>query len=878
MGSTHHNFGVACIFGIYQLLQLICQGICTHSLQAPRKTQGTQARRQERKQEKIAWDQEDTKAFEEMKHILCPNLELQRVNPYKPFVLRVDASRYAVGATLEQLKDGTDMPTPNDVMERKTIPVAFMSRKLTSGQRNWVPREQETYAIILALEKWQSWIGLQPVLVLTDHKAIESWAKEVLDTPSGPLGRRSRWHQMLSKYDLTVGYIPGKDNSIADILSRWAYPASQAYRDTNKHGSEEDREQMREMIEQERAEERECMVIRLKNPPMQPNDYVRGRQVSGIRKRTGTKDPVPSKFTFKKPLGTPAESTPPAGSSLRRAGTGTAGTGVEGTRESTPDFQNEPEPGVEERPGRFSEGEQPGEGDVLGGQPTCSSTQEGTVTFQEVHLLDWTAEYESCPIWSETWKATLEPYQLNWPKGIHVTKGRMFLNDKLCIPEAIMKPWIRAHHAFMGHVGSERIWAHMETRFVFSDPRAAKQFTHFVGDMCEICQACQRSPNLKGPIEPTPIREALMNSVALDLFRMPLTEHCGKKYDTMAVCVDRHSGWMVAVPCLNKGTTGASVAQDMLKQQWRPFGIPALVTSDQGSQFVSSWWQNLCAGLGIRQAYSQAYHHQANGRAEVAGQQLMEVLRKLHVEEGLDWVEALPQALDRIHDVKGQVGLSPYEIMFGRQRPMAGLPYTPVRQCEDAKEFMDRMKEVDVMVAEQLNVLHKKQARSINSKRRIPKPLELGDKVWYRRPENTGEKTDSRWLGPARIISRKGEFSYEIQMENDRMDAHRTFLKEYTDDTTNGNPVQLYYHKRTVRDDEAKPGECIVDRILNHRTNAQGKLEFLTLWQGETMEEATWEPPNSFFHRYGVDLIKYCKSKGIPLDVTIYLQDKPHQD
>ena len=34
--------------------------------------------------------------------------------------------------------------------QRKTVPVAFMSRKLTQGQRNWVAREQETYAIILA--------------------------------------------------------------------------------------------------------------------------------------------------------------------------------------------------------------------------------------------------------------------------------------------------------------------------------------------------------------------------------------------------------------------------------------------------------------------------------------------------------------------------------------------------------------------------------------------------------------------------------------------------------------------------------------------------------------------------------------------------------
>ena len=81
---------------------------------------------------------------------------------------------------------------PEDVRAGRKVPVAFMSRKLTGSQLNWVPREQETYAIILALQKWESWVGLQPILVLIDHKALEHWAHEVLDYPSGPVGRRAR--------------------------------------------------------------------------------------------------------------------------------------------------------------------------------------------------------------------------------------------------------------------------------------------------------------------------------------------------------------------------------------------------------------------------------------------------------------------------------------------------------------------------------------------------------------------------------------------------------------------------------------------------------------------------------------------------------------
>ena len=188
----------------------------------------------------ITWTPQDQVIFEEIKRRLCSALELQRVNPDKPFMLRVDSSKYAVGATLEQLLDEKRKPTIEDVRQERTVPVAFLSRKLTPGQTRWVPREQETYAIICALGKWKSWIGLQPVTILTDHKALEEWTHETLDPPSGPMGRRLRWHQTFSNFDITVGYIPGKEKMIADILSRWAYAASKAWRDISKHVSEED--------------------------------------------------------------------------------------------------------------------------------------------------------------------------------------------------------------------------------------------------------------------------------------------------------------------------------------------------------------------------------------------------------------------------------------------------------------------------------------------------------------------------------------------------------------------------------------------------------------------------------------------------------------
>jgi hypothetical protein len=369
-----------------------------------------------------------------------------------------------------------------------------------------------------------------------------------------------------------------------------------------------------------------------------------------------------------------------------------------------------------------------------------------------------------------------------------------------------------------------------------------------------------------------------MTSVALDLFNMPTVVWEGATYDMIAVCVDRHSGWIVAIPCKNKGLTGAKVAKGMLTHQWRPFGIPSIITSDQGSHFASQWFNTMCATLGIRQGFSQAYHHQANGRAEMAGQQILEKLRKMLVGGNFCWVELLPAALDRIHDTPGESGLSPYQIVFGRDRPLANKPYEPPRECEDAQQFFEKMKRIDKQVADKLNEIHKKEVDKVNLTREELTPFKVGDLIYYRRPEKSGSKLDSRWIGPAVVRAREGERSYVIEIkEGVEMKAHRSFMKPCFNDNCLGQAVPLFYHKRTILDPEAQADEWIVDKILKHRKK-DGQWEFLTKWQGFDTESATWQKLGNFFHRLNSDLIEYAQKNNLNLNITHELDPKAQRE
>ena len=168
---------------------------------------------------KIVWTREIKRAFSQIKRGMSEDVILDIADVNKKFIIRVDASDYAVGAVFEQYDS-----------KNQLRPVAFYSRKLAGdqgdgtarGQRGWSTREEEMYGIISTLHKHQSWIGMgTEVEILTDHRTLEKWYHDDLLTVSGPLGRRGRWHEFLSRYPLVeVRYTPGAGHIVPDVLSR----------------------------------------------------------------------------------------------------------------------------------------------------------------------------------------------------------------------------------------------------------------------------------------------------------------------------------------------------------------------------------------------------------------------------------------------------------------------------------------------------------------------------------------------------------------------------------------------------------------------------------------------------------------------------------
>ena len=321
-----------------------------------------------------------------------------------------------------------------------------------------------------------------------------------------------------------------------------------------------------------------------------------------------------------------------------------------------------------------------------------------------------------------------------------------------------------------------------------------------------------------------------MHSVCLDLFSMPTTTWNSQEYDAILLCVDRLSGWIVAAPTLKLGLSAEKAAHLILEKGWEPFGIPATVHSDMGPQFVGAWWGTMCARLGIHQTFSQPHRPRANGRAERAGQQLLSTLKKLHLELGLNWVEALPRALSIHHNVVGPGGLSPYHILFGRDRSIQGIPYIPERESEDAQAFFTRMEQIDQHVAQALNKAHAATTQSHNT-RPEREPFPPGSLVWvYKAPDLASQsKVEAKWKGPLVVKSRNGNRSYlASDKRGATFGAHVDQLQPYT---ALGDPGELAGLEGWDKE---------VEKLLACRETVDGENMYHVQWKGPG--EGMWVP------------------------------------
>ncbi|XP_014675268.1 PREDICTED: uncharacterized protein K02A2.6-like [Priapulus caudatus] len=172
-----------------------------------------------------------------------------------------------------------------------------------------------------------------------------------------------------------------------------------------------------------------------------------------------------------------------------------------------------------------------------------------------------------------------------------------------------------------------------------------------LADTCETCQE-GKPRNSREPLRQHEDGDAPWQKVGMDLF-----EVLGKHY---LVVVDYYSGFIEVEPV--ESMTSARIVK-ILKRQFARFGIPQLIMSDGGPQFVSAEFKHFVETWGIRHETSSPMHQSANGKAEAAVKVMKNLLTKTQ-KDGGDPYEAI---LEQRNTPRQDILLSPAEMMFGRK-------------------------------------------------------------------------------------------------------------------------------------------------------------------------------------------------------------------
>ncbi|GJT15917.1 putative reverse transcriptase domain-containing protein [Tanacetum coccineum] len=100
------------------------------------------------------------------------------------------------------------------LMQREKV-IAYASRQLKPHEGDYTTHDLELGAVVFALKIWRHYLYGTKCTVFTDHKSLH----HILDQIELNM-RQRRWLELLVDYDCEIRYHSGKENVVADALSR----------------------------------------------------------------------------------------------------------------------------------------------------------------------------------------------------------------------------------------------------------------------------------------------------------------------------------------------------------------------------------------------------------------------------------------------------------------------------------------------------------------------------------------------------------------------------------------------------------------------------------------------------------------------------------
>lgn len=319
-----------------------------------------------------------------------------------------------------------------------------------------------------------------------------------------------------------------------------------------------------------------------------------------------------------------------------------------------------------------------------------------------------------------------------------------------------------------GHLGLTKTIARLRERFYWA---GLTRMVHRWIDRCKECQA-RKQPrrSTRGKLKQYRVGVP-MERVALDIMVNFPESPRGNRY--VLVITDYFTRWAEAYPIPNQEAT--TVADVLVKEFISRYGIPRQIHSDQGRQFESNLFQELCQKLGMKKTRTTPYHPQGDGLVERLNRTIEDMLSKVISKNQKDWEEYLPLVMYAYRSsVQESTGESPAMMMLGREvelpvdllygRPPRNGKETNTANTEYVEELIERMRKIHDHARDRMRLTSDRQKKYYDLKTSDPE-FRIGDRVWMYENKSYGgsRKLGKPWEGPYTITKQLSDVVYCVK-------------------------------------------------------------------------------------------------------------------
>ena len=341
-------------------------------------------------------------------------------------------------------------------------------------------------------------------------------------------------------------------------------------------------------------------------------------------------------------------------------------------------------------------------------------------------------------------------------------------------------------HDFAGHLGVKKSY-HRILRYFFWPGLKSDVVKH-----CRSCHRCQivGKPNQvipPAPLHPIPVIYEPFERIILDCVGPLPKSKAGHQFLLTIMCVATRYPEAIPLRSLK-----AKPIVKVLIRFFSTFGLPKVVQTDQGSNFLSCLFKQVLQQLSIEHVISSAYHPESQGALERFHQTLKSMFRTYCHSSAREWDEGLPLLLFAVRETTQEsLGFSPADLIFGHTvrgplkllREKLGCETTthPQKNILDyVSSFRERLHHACACAQKALSSAQSKMKTRFDRKS-VPRSFQAGDKVLVLLPV-MGSALQAKFSGPYDVESKLSETNYIIRTPERRRKTrlcHINMLKRY---------------------------------------------------------------------------------------------------